>query len=155
MLPAAREPLQTRVPTFEGRHRVWSVPVPEGTGHACLAYYLVDAPGVHAIWRCWAVSLVHLRPIAGVGNAHLHYAGATHSILSLALDPDIAPDPNDVSTHRRLEPIDFEVQFTVSDDVAATTVMTTLMSMVAKGQLHPDTDFRAAWLTHARHLSKP
>lgn len=141
-----------RAPDYDGPFRVWRVALdaPEKRAtrdsEACLVGYLVDAPGAHAAWRCWSLSLVHLRPVPGETRPALkHFEGATHAVISQALDPDVAPDTDDVRSWRFLTPIDFEVQFVASDDRTAQRAFDACVRAVATGKMSPDADYGRTW----------
>lgn len=110
---------------------------------ACLAVWVLDRPGAHPAWSTWVVSACHLRPIAGVRPAVLHYPEAEYELQVAAVDPrpDVGPD----------EPMPFMMlldlvhQFHgVTDREAVRLVHLYVEAVVSRGA-SPDSDFRTWW----------
>ena len=74
------------------------------------------------------LSVVHLRPVEGMGPAHLQFPKATHEILLAALDPD-------QEGLSMLRPLNFCDQMQVDCDEAAVEVASRLVTMVVAGLL--------------------
>ena len=144
-------PKTERAPDYPGPlWRVWrcSVIAPESPDQvATLGGWLVDAPGPHAFWRCWLVSIVHLRDMPGQSKPPtLREPGMTHEVISFAIDPASIPDPDAHPRELRLlHPLDFAVQFRASSDALAMRVMHAAMGAVASQNLHPDGDYGYLW----------
>lgn len=85
---------------------------------ASLDGWLIDAPGQSPAWRHYVLSIIHLRPIPGAPPAHIRRPGATHELILCALDPLGNPSVHDVETIRHLTPLNAEVQFAATDDLA-------------------------------------
>lgn len=78
----------------------------------------------HPVWPQFILSVVHLRPVEGAPPAKLHFPGATHELLVVALNPG---DPPKIHSRKILEkrglagvggyltPIDVCHQFTAVD----------------------------------------
>lgn len=147
--PTAKAPETNRAPDYDGQWRVWLMPeirpLVKPDHAACLGTWLIDAPGVHAFWRCWRVSLIHLRDIEGVPPAKKTAFDSTHEIISQALHPDHAPSTEDVRMHVPLFPMDFAVQASARDDATALRAVHALLTAVSKGELHPDSDYANVW----------
>jgi hypothetical protein len=108
-----------------------------------LAHFLVQAPGAHAFWSEWWISIMHLRDIPGVRPAVLQFAGAEHEILCVAQDPALKADPDDPNTARLLMPIDWSVQFRGCSDRLAIEVGTAVIRAIMSGTVSPD--FASYW----------
>lgn len=122
-----------------------------------VAWWLLTGPW-HPFWSQFVICVVSLKPVERVRPAKLHFEGATHELLVLALDPG---NPPAVHPAERLvaeglafcgylQPIDVVHQFTATDEE-----MTQLASLAAAacvdGVLSPSTDdsrtlLREAWL---------
>jgi hypothetical protein len=137
-----------RSPDKEGKWRAWEVRLTSEERAACpaqLGDWVVHAPGVHPFWSWWRVSLIHLRDIPGQPPAQRQYPEAEYELLSIALDPACVVDPDDVTTQKWLQPIDFSIQFYGLSDDSARYLLTLLIDGVVSGHLHPDTDFERSW----------
>lgn len=122
--------------------------------------FILRVPEAHPFWDHWLVSLIHLRPIAGVKPATIRLTGATHELLIMALDPECALPGLDVdaSFHPRwLSPIDVVEQFQATDDAVAAQIFELAVRVIVDGQASPDQDWRAWWkeavATTARHYA--
>jgi hypothetical protein len=85
---------------------------------ATLAGWLIDAPGQSPAWHHYLISVIHLRAIPGAPPAHIRRPGATHELILCALDSLANPTVNDVETIRHLTPLNAQVQFAATDDLA-------------------------------------
>lgn len=83
--------------------------------------FIVRAPGCHVFWTHWMLSVIHLRPIAGVPPAVLRVDGATHELQILALNPEQPLPSVDATTPgwriHFLTPIDVVEQFTAANEI--------------------------------------
>lgn len=147
-----------REPDFKGvgAWKAWRSKLPpEGTRpspdqDATLAVWLVHCPGAHLGWSYWWITLVHLRPIAGVRPADIHTPGASYEVACVAQNPDVAPDPDrvfgDDSTCHWLTPVDWVVQFgSVQTDKRAIQVIESAVEAIMTGRVSPDRDYRSFW----------
>lgn len=107
---------------------------------ACLGAVLIHRPDAHPAWSDYVVSIVHLRPIAGLPADYLAYPDSTHEILVLALDPDHVADPADRKTIRPLNPANLVHQLRSFSDRAACAVFADFCELLNNGSLSPDTD---------------
>lgn len=110
--------------------------------------FIVNAPGMHPCWEYWVVSLIHLRPIAGVKPAHIDLPGATHEFMIVALDPE-QPLPGLVVDEqwqpKWLRPIDVIEQFTAANDAVADRILELAVQAIVAGVASPDQGYRAWW----------
>jgi hypothetical protein len=110
--------------------------------------FIVRVPGAHVLWDHWMVSLIHLRPIAGVKPAHLSESDVTHEFMIVALDPDQplpALDVDATFTPKWLRPIDVMEQFAAADDAVAAQILEDAVRAMVDGVASPDQDWRAWW----------
>jgi len=115
---------------------------------ATVGGYIVHAPGAHVLWSYWIVSVIHLRPIAGVRPPVISRSGATHEFLIMALDPREPLPTLDVTDGWRvawLSPVDIVEQFAAADDAIAAEILDLGVRAIVDGRLSPDQDFRSAW----------
>jgi hypothetical protein len=142
-------------PTFVGRAgQAWRVALPDVGQRAkpdfdgSVGLFLVRVPGAHPFWEYWAVSMIHLRPMAGVKPAVITRPGATHEFMILALDPG-EPLPSLVAdasfTPRWLTPVDVIEQFTADNDAVAEHVLELTVRALVDGFCSPDQDWRGWW----------
>lgn len=112
-----------------------------------VAIWLVFAPGAHACWSYWWISMIHLRPIPGVQAATINTPGAGYEVICMAQDPKHVPDPDEpAGTNRMLTPIDWVVQFGhAKSDEKAIEVGEANIRSIMTGQVSPDSDFRSWW----------
>lgn len=149
-----------RAPDMEGpAAQAWEVPkVTPAQGappawQGAVGAYLIHMPGVHAVWSWWSLSVVHLRPIEGAPPAVITLPGATHELLSLALNPEEHPErfvDLDAagwarSTLPYLMPPDIVQQFQADDDAQALQLLRLAVRSCCDGRLTPDADWRRAW----------
>ena len=116
----------------------------------------------HPIWPQFILGVVHLRPVEGQPEAKLHFPGATHELLVVALNRGDGARPvcHSVETlvagglravGGYLRPVDVVHQFTATDDEMRELADLAAHSCV-DGVLNPSTDdarefFREQWLT--------
>jgi len=140
--------LSIRQPDRHGVWSAWRVPIEPLTvdQRGTLDLWLLHCPGAHAAWSYWGLSLLHLRPLKGESRpAFKQYPDAEYEVLSVALDPDYPPNPDDAKTFRALHPIDFALQFHGIGDVNAISMIEKFVELVVAGRLSPDTDYRSRW----------
>jgi oligoribonuclease NrnB/cAMP/cGMP phosphodiesterase (DHH superfamily) len=117
---------------------------------ACVGQWLVHRPGAHPLWSHYLVSVVHLRPGAGLPAP----AGppATHELVLYALSPTLEPDP-DQPPAGLLTPANLVVWLEDLSDREAGTLAEGLVGAIVSGAVNPDTDHRHCqekWLTQAK-----
>lgn len=145
----------TAPPTFAGvGGSAWRVQLQElgqratPDQDATVGCFLVQAPGAHAFWDHYIVSVVHLRPIVGVKPPVITRAGATHELMIMALNPE-QPLPSPVVAPgwqiHFLTPIDVIEQFRVADDAIADKVLELAVRAIVDGCGSPDQDWRRWW----------
>lgn len=154
-------------PTLSGpQGHAWRVPLwrTDPAHEACLAVWLVEAPGYHPAWSRWLMNLIHLRDIPGVKPAHRKFPSATHELVIAALDPEsygehdavIAGTPPKDFGWQHLTPIDVIEQFEVPADQMAVRIAELSVGCILDGKLSPDQDYRRVWhdvlATTAQHL---
>jgi hypothetical protein len=139
-----------------GQRRAWltniSRRVPKAKRETTVVQWLVEAPGGRPLWS-WSwyiVACVHLREVKGAPAPSLHFPGATHELIMVALDPAArlpsveawgrpgTPQP------RILMPLDQCVQFIVADDEQAAVLTVKCVEVIMAG-MTPDSDFRGWW----------
>jgi hypothetical protein len=150
----------TRVPftpTFEGVFgQSWRVTLPpvgergkpdfDGT----VGGFLVRAPNAHPLWDHYMLSVIHLRPIAGVRPADIRLPGATHEFIIGSLNPE-QPLPQTLEAHSDafrlslLRPIDVVEQFIAATDAVADEILELSVRAIVDGHISPDQDYRSAW----------
>lgn len=128
---------------------------------ATLLWWLITAPAYHPLWSQYVLSVVTLEDKPGVPPADLHYPGATHELLVLALNP--GEPPSRVTAEQLAEgveagkgfqyltPVNVVHQFTASDDEMRQLAELACAGVV-NGILNPETAdaperIREAWLT--------
>jgi hypothetical protein len=135
-------------------------PALDGAG-TTVCWWLLTGPW-HPLWPQFVLSVVSLRDVEGVPPAKLHFPGATHELLVLALNPDDGPTAT-VHTAQtleqggfravggHLEPADVVHQFTATDEEMLQ-LADLLCRACVDGHLTPSTDdardrLREAWLS--------
>lgn len=124
-----------------------------------VTWWLLEGPW-HPVWPQFVLSVVHLRPMPGWPAPNLHFDGATHELLVVALNPGDPPAQHKAATLTEggfravggyLKPVDVVHQFTATDSE-----MVELAELCARacvdGLLTPSTDdarttLRETWLT--------
>lgn len=87
---------------------------------ACLASWMIHAPGQSPAWSHYLLTIIHLRELDGV-PANIVVPGSSHEMMLVALDSEKSPKADDWDSIRMLSPINAEAQFFVgSDDDAVT-----------------------------------
>lgn len=116
---------------------------------ATVDMFLVQRRAAHPVWDHWLVSLVHLRPMAGVRPAHVTVAGATHELMIVALNPEFQLPPLDCRSPlwapKYLTPIDVTEQFPCPDDAFAQHFLELSVTAIVNGYISPDEAARALW----------
>jgi hypothetical protein len=102
---------------------------------ASLACWFLHIPGAHPLWSRFLLSAVHLREVDGAPPAFKRFAGATHEMLVIALDPALEPRPDDVTTWRHLTPVNVVEQFAVNTDEDAIAITEALARACVDGLL--------------------
>jgi hypothetical protein len=123
-----------------------------GKVDATVAAWILFCPWAHPAWHNYAVLVIHLRPVEGLGKPKINLPGATHEVWVYALDPDKDPDPrNPMKTV--LTPPNFIGQWTsqarrnpVDLDRDATEKVERHLDEILAGELSPDTDYRHEWV---------
>lgn len=134
-----------------------------------VCWWLLEGPW-HPAWHQFILSVVRLADVPGKPPAVLHFPGATHEVLVLALNPPEggvfgapARHPVDVVQTKGLSlgylrPVDVVHQFTGTDDELAQVTDLAAQACIA-GLLTPSTDddrerLREVWLgTYVRTLA--
>lgn len=114
---------------------------------ATLAMWLLDCPGAHAVWSRWVVSLIHLRPIAGVRPAMKRFPEAMFEMSSAALHPNEPFELDSAGPLPFLHPFDWVVQFHGVTDEQAIRVGELVVESCMSGRISPDSDFASHWET--------
>ncbi len=134
------------------RGRAWRARLPDPGQRSktdtdgTVAAWLVHAPAAHPFWSWYLVSVIHLRPIAGVKPAVITKPGATHELMILALNPEHALPPLDLQSGvRYLTPIDVVEQFEAANDAVANQILELSVRAIVTGYLSPDQDWRRDW----------
>lgn len=132
-----------------GGTRAWPIEfVRETPGAVC--FWVVEAPWAHPFWSQYFVTCCHLRHIEGGPAPVLFSPEATHETVVAALDPRVILTPE---KDRRiagylssLRPLNFVGQFAAEDDEEARRKIKNAVRLIVRGELSPDTDFRALWV---------
>lgn len=119
---------------------------------ATLDAYIITAPGWHPLWTQYMLALITLADTPGEAPATITRPGATHQIITLAMDPDHGPYTPDHVTQGRvayLRPGNIGEQFTATD-AEALDVIALCARAVLDGILNPETSdaptrIRATW----------
>lgn len=132
-----------------GAWHAWRVPLPEKPDvpdwAATLSSFLLFCPGAHMGWSYWSTCLIHLRPIEGVRPAVIRTPGATHEIMTCALNPAHGPDPDNPKTFAPLLPFDLEHQLRLDCDADAVAIHDLYVRHIMSGVASPDSDFCSYW----------
>lgn len=144
----------TRPPDATGPHgSAWRINAqPRDTDQtACLAQWLVHVPDAHPFWPYYAVSVVHLRPIPGVREAHLDYPDAEYELMVIACDPTYHPsiEKADAGELHWLTPLNVREQFHGLTDAQAAQIAEGAAKAIITGLLPAEPDdspgAREAW----------
>jgi hypothetical protein len=119
---------------------------------ATLDAFIITAPGWHPLWSQYMLALITLADLPGQPPATLERPGATHQIITMAMDPDLGPYTPDSFAGRRvqyLRPGNIGAQFTAADQQALD-LLPLCAQAVIFGHLNPETSdapqrIRAAW----------
>lgn len=140
--------------------RAWLLPVDAAVPNASesVAAYLITAPGYHPAWSQYRLDAIRLREVPGLGPPLLRFAGATHEIMVVALDPEHGlwtPERVVAAQHHTpmLMPVNIAEQFEAADDEMRP-LADLLVQAVVHGMLNPETSdgpsrVRRQWLTCA------
>lgn len=119
-----------------------------------LACWLLESMAFSPAWNQWALTVITLADVDGIGPAHKAFVGATHEMLLLALDPRKPWSQEQASQglgFYHLSPANYVDQFEATDDE-----MVTLAAWMAWGmvnghlQVEPNgSRDRESWLTSA------
>lgn len=123
-----------------------------------VTWWLLTGPW-HPIWTQFVISVVRLAPFEGWPPAKLHFAGATHELVVVALNPGDPPKVHAVEDLESggfaavggyLTPVDVVHQFTATDEEMTQLAELCAMGCV-NGFLTPSTDdsrsmLREHWL---------
>lgn len=125
--------------------------------HASVGLWMVTDPNASFV-RQWMVSLIHLRPELDLEAPAVHIEGATHELMSIAMNPNF-PDVTHESLKENpqphfLAPLDIVLQFTASDDEVAVGAVQGMLDRVEKGELTPCMDSIDVWGSTLADLSK-
>lgn len=116
-------------------------------GGAVVGLWIVEAPWAHPIWHSYAFSLVHLRPMEGMGPPILYRADATHEFLVYALNPEVGREAciRGEANPAIMEPCNFACQRAEASDMDACRTVLAAIDDVIEGKLSPDTDYLQTW----------
>jgi hypothetical protein len=129
---AKDQPTRIRGPAGSGFVYAPTPQVPDQT--ATLRAWVLTCPGQSPAWSQFLLSVVHLRPIEGARPVTLHFPGAGHEFLLLALDPQ-RPVHGNEDLARHLTPVNVSVQEAGLTDGQAVAICDGLAAMVVSGQL--------------------
>ena len=101
--------------------------------------WFLDLPQVHPFWPRYLLSVVHLRPEPGFGPPVLHYPGATHELIVVALDLEKGPTAGVPSTWFPLLPVNVTFQFHGLSDARAVSLAAFAAAQVVRGALWVET----------------
>jgi hypothetical protein len=91
---------------------------PEWSATTC--HWLIASAQFHVWWRQWLVACVDLAPNNVHHPAALHFPGATHEVIIVAVNPDHPVTPADTTAAgfqlQFLTPINLAAQFEASDE---------------------------------------
>lgn len=146
----------TAPPTFTGEAgEAWRLELPPAGQRgrpdfdASVGGFLLRAPRAHPLWDHYAISVIHLREMAGVRPPVIRTPGATHELMIMALDPRQAlPSSLEAGPDFRLHyltPIDVMEQFPAENDAVADQILELAVRAIVDGQGSPDQDWRAWW----------
>lgn len=112
--------------------------------HSSIVSWLIEAKNANPMWHSYAMHLIHLRDMPGLGRPKIYLPGATHEIMLFALNPEMARDLQNYP--HVLLPINFAAQFiAICDDWAIARINETVFEIV-NGGLSPDTDHLQSWI---------
>lgn len=135
-------------PTIDGPHaRAWKLDLSLQTrAHSGVAAWLIEAPWAHPFWHSYGLTMIHLRPVPGLGDANIALQGATHELAVYALDPDRPREPiMHGGPTAMMTPCNFAAQIIEASDDAAAERAKRAVDLICQGKLSPDTDYIRAW----------
>lgn len=107
-----------------------------------IAGWVITAPAWHPLWSQYFLGVVSLADLPGVPPPVLHFPGATHEIMVIALDPDHGPyDAEVIGEGHKLKwllPGNICEQIIATDEIARE-ISEGLAHMVVQGLLCPET----------------
>ena len=101
---------------------------------ACVAAWLIHAPGQSPAWEWYVLSAVHLRGTPGLPPPVLHRPGVTHELVLFALEAEPASLAADTSW-RPLHPPNMVEQITAPTDEGVADLAARLATAVTVGDL--------------------
>lgn len=107
---------------------------PQDWSATCASWFFF-CPGQSPAWDRYALSIIHLRPIAGVADANVAVPGATHEVMLHALDPQPEPVPGDPLSWVRLHPVNVCEQIQLPSDESAVELARACAEAVLDGRL--------------------
>lgn len=143
-------------PTLQGRHgKAWLcnfAPIRArhpGEQDAGLERWLVEAPWAHPVWHTYSISLIHLRPLAGLGQPIIYRDMATHEIIVHAVND--ARDRDEIITGATddpgwMLPANYAGQFIEITDALARDRVRAVVWAICEKQLSPDVDWQDEWV---------
>ena len=137
--------------------RAEELAVPSNRAPATLLWWLITAPLYHPLWSQYVLSVVTLGDQPGLEPATLHFPGATHELLVMALNPGEPPRPHTAEALQQgkglnyLLPVNVAHQFTATDNEMRHLAELACTGVV-NGVLNPETGdapgrIRMEWLT--------
>lgn len=107
---------------------------------ACLASWMIHAPGQSPAWSHYLLSIVHLRELDGV-PAFIRLPGSSHEMMLAALDSGTSPKADDWDSLHALMPTNAEVQFFVGSDDDAVTLGEKCVQAICDGLMPAEPAF--------------
>jgi hypothetical protein len=137
----------TAEPDRQSLGRAWKIPPPKSDkAHGTVAAWVVHAPHSNLMWSWYFVGTVHLRGVEGLEEPHLHFPGATHEIVIMALNPEYPlPEVGNWKNAQFLWPPDLTHQFIVSRDEEAQELTDLVVEQIVRGK-SCDSDHRTYWI---------
>lgn len=110
-----------------------------------VGHWLVNSDVFHPAWNQWIVSCVTLAGECDGAAPVKIDANNTHEIVVFALDPEKPVTFDHDGPWPHLRPIDHVIQIAAENDASARERVENAISMIEKGLLSPDSDFRSLW----------
>jgi hypothetical protein len=144
-------------PTITGREgRAWAIDFikayesagKDRTSGAEVAGWIIEAAWAHPFWHSYWLQVVHLRPMPDDRPTKIYLEGATHELWLYALNPEKPRQAMlDGGQVYWLDPINFAAQLIERSDADAMQHAEEAVHAICDGNLSPDTDFRAVWVS--------